>query len=227
MKDLLEKILQYLPMYFIDFGQLFSGPKTFLQSKRAEPNAFNNALIFISICLLLSNLMNYPLRPNNSDMLAQTMASGVLWLIAISLGAAVLMICWRVAGGRAEPQAFFVVYLYQFGLVAVLSSAVQLAAFGFVKTVDRDRYGAFVATIRTGRDLTGVVNRSAAMGAIVILLSGIALCCVWQVIAWGAFRDLFGAGRGRSAFVALLALLLSIPVLAIVVFVGSALDVDK
>jgi hypothetical protein len=36
MKEVLEKILAYLPNYLTDFGAVFSGPKTFIAKKRMD-----------------------------------------------------------------------------------------------------------------------------------------------------------------------------------------------
>jgi len=50
MKELLEKILTYLPRYLMEFGSLVSGPKRFMAQKNTtEEDTFVQSLIFLGL----------------------------------------------------------------------------------------------------------------------------------------------------------------------------------
>ena len=68
MKDLIDKILTYLPQYLMDFGSAFSGPKSFIAQKHVEGDgAFKDALVFIGVSVVLVVLMNFPLQLDGKD----------------------------------------------------------------------------------------------------------------------------------------------------------------
>src|SRR6516165_7569470 len=67
MKELLEKILNYLPAYLSDFVAIFSGPKTFIAAKRlVSKEEWQNALVFLGISMAISCAVNMLLQPSKN-----------------------------------------------------------------------------------------------------------------------------------------------------------------
>ena len=58
MKELIEKILTYLPQYFSDLVFLLTGPKAFIRHKDiANPDAISDAVAFFGVSIVISFLM--------------------------------------------------------------------------------------------------------------------------------------------------------------------------
>lgn len=55
MKELLDRILNYLPAYLSDFVAIFLGPKTFVAAKKLDSKEeWQNALVFLGISTAIS-----------------------------------------------------------------------------------------------------------------------------------------------------------------------------
>ena len=75
MKELIEKILRYLPQCFTNFGSLFAGPKRFIgQRNTAAEDTFGEALLFLGISLILVVIMTAPL-------LSREKTYGHMWVL--------------------------------------------------------------------------------------------------------------------------------------------------
>jgi hypothetical protein len=223
MKDLIEKILVYLPQYLSNFGLIFSGPKTFIAAKNVESDtAFTEALLFLGISLALVVLMLAPLQPAGRDFWSSFSSTLVVWLIAVPLAALVIRAAWWIVGGRAPAQSFFVTYAYFFGVPVVLSAAVQLLSMGFFKTFEPELYSQVVAAMEKKSAMPAPSQSHVPLISLAILGIGFLLIAIWGFIAWGAYRKLNGLGRLRSFAAILIAGILTWPVLAIIFMIGAA-----
>ena len=69
MKDLIEKILRYLPNFMKNFGSLFAGPKRFIGKRNAvAADNFEESLLFLGVSLVLVVIMIAPLLPPGKDL---------------------------------------------------------------------------------------------------------------------------------------------------------------
>ena len=225
MKELFEKVLQYLPRYFLDFGEVFSGPKSFIgQRNLASTDAFTDALLFFGISIVLLIALQLPIQPADQDFWKFAGSVGVLQLIAITLSAVITRIAWWLVGGRASGQSFFITYSYFGGVMIVLISAVQLLAFGVVKVFDRKFFQQLVDAPKMDSVAPQTDEQSVlflVFGAIVAV--GIVLVSAWFFIGWGAFRQLNALSKWRSLAAAVIYGLLAIPAGAAVLFMSAAM----
>lgn len=195
------------------------------------------AFLFLLLCLLAGNLallagFGGPPTPRRDGGVLEAITwvgVGVLvGVLAAALLAALLALAWRVSGVRAGfgKLATVVAYLYSgvwlgFCLGAlVLTTGILLGDATLFDRMFERLYApgpdgvVDVTAQQRWQDVEAMVDRAfGARGALAVSLLGIAIWTAtagWLVVAWGAFRQTFGVGRGRAAlatavFVALLA----------------------
>jgi hypothetical protein len=225
MKDLIEKILTYLPQYLTNFGLVFSGPKTFIASKNANADdAFFDAMLFLGVSVALSIIMTAPLQPAGKDLWTHVGSSSVVVLITVVLAATVVRIAWWIVGGRASPQSFFVTYAYFFGVIFVLLIAVQLLSFGFFKVFEPELYRQFIEASQKKQPMPDMSGSSIPLIALSIYGVGYVVLGFWGFLGWGAYRQLNGLGKLRSFGALMITGILTLPVVAVTLLIGAAIS---
>jgi hypothetical protein len=226
MKDLIDKVLKYLPQYFTDFGSVFAGPKSFIAAKHvnAAEDAFGEALLFLGISLVLVLLILVPVQPPGKDFWSYAGSNFVLFLIAVPLGATVTRVAWWIVGGRAPARSFFITYAYFIGVIFVILAAVQLLSMGFFKALEPQLYQQFLDAAQKRQSMPDLSQSYVPITALAIFFFGWLTLNIWALIAWGAYRQLNGLGKLRSFTALMIAGLLAFPVLAIIFFVSSAVS---
>jgi hypothetical protein len=228
MKDLIEKILKFLPQYFAEFGQVFAGPKTFIGARNVNAeDEFQNALLFLALSLALVVLMTVPLQPAITDFWTFVARISVLNLISVAIAATVMRASWWLVGGRASAQSFFITYSYFYGVIIVIFSVVQLIASGMLKLFDAQLYAQVLDSRAQGKSFSDVTITSSQEELLVaylcILGIGFVMLSVWAFIGWGAYRELNKLGRWHSFGALMISSVLTIPLLGIIVMVSSGL----
>jgi len=236
MKELLEKIVAFLPNYLLDFGQLLSGPKTFIASKlQSSDEQFVPALIFAAITCVLFFVV-FSQFMGGGDLWAK-LATFFIWsCIGICLTALSVIVAWRVVGWKAPPRETFVVVIYYNAAMSVIVAIFTLVAFGMWKVFIPEVYAIVVDTIRTGEfdyreKLEDLVRGwSGSIYALLIpvilgqflLIFGYILQYIWFALGWGAFRQMNGFARWHSGLAFVITLLLNLPATAVVFFITVA-----
>lgn len=220
MKELIEKILNYMPGYMLIFGSVFSGPKTFIATRQLNTeNEWADALIFLAISSALVAVMQFLVQPGK-DLWAEVGGEAILVVIAVTLGATVLRISWWLVGGRASAQSFFITYAYSFGVIILILSAVQVLGIGVFKALAPDLYAKFLVKQATSSELT---DSTVFRVVLAINVIGFLFASFWGFIAWGAYRQLNELTQTRSFYAAMIAGILSLPISVAVGFLGTAL----
>jgi len=226
LKDLIEKILVYLPRYLSDFGSLFTGPKRFIAGENTlAEDALSRALLFLSISLVLVVVGRAPVGPADTQVWATLGSLSVACIVGVSLSAVALRFAWRIVGGKAPFRSFFVTYSYFFGVLLVLLSLFQILGLGVLKFFEKELFE-YVAK--------GDQNQIQAQFAdgipatfwvfLAIFFIGMVVTSVWSFLAWGAYRELNGLSRMRSFLAMMVMGMLSIPVGLIVFFIAGLAD---
>jgi hypothetical protein len=224
MKDLIEKILGYLPQYLADFGSLVSGPKRFIAQKNTvAEDTFVHSLLFLGISLVLVVLMTAPLLPPGEDLWAFLAMSAVTSLLAVSLYAVALRIAWRLVGGKATVRSFFVTYAYFFSVFTIVFTVVLLVGEGFFKVSAPELYRQVIDAKLKKQPMPDLSGSSVPLNSLFILVGGWLLIGAWGFIAWGAYRQLNGLSKWRSFFALTISGLLAWPISEVVTFVESAM----
>lgn len=224
MKDLIQKILSYLPQYLMDFGALFSGPKRFMAQKntRAE-DTFDQSLLFLGVSLVLVVVMTAPLLPPGGDLWTHVGASAVTYLLTVTLSAIALRLAWRLVGGRATVRSFFVTYAYFFGVMVVVFTFFALLGEGVFKVFAPELYGQVIEAKLQKQPMPDLSGSSLPLVTFLILVAGYVFISVWGFVAWGAYRELNRVSKGRSFLALMIMGVFSWAIGAIVFFVASAM----
>jgi hypothetical protein len=224
MKDLIEKILAYLPQYLTDFGSLFSGPKRFMAQKntRAE-DTFGQSLIFLGVSLVLVVVMTAPLLPAGRDLWTYLGANAVRFLLSVSLAAINLRLAWRIVGGKATVRSFFVTYAYFFSVGVIVFTIFQLLGEGVFKVFEPDLYAQVIEAKLKKQPMPDLSGSSVPLVTLCVFVAGFVFLSVWSFVAWGAYRELNGLSKGRSFVALLITGVFTWPLAAVVFFVWSAM----
>ena len=122
MKELIEKILAYIPSYLLTLGKLLARPKTFLAGSQPDTEVgFQNALQFLVITVVLFVIVLSPLEPKKSDVWTRVATLSILEVLGVAVMACVLRLGWRIVGGRSTIRSFFTLYAYLSSVVLLLS----------------------------------------------------------------------------------------------------------
>ena len=209
----------------LDLLDLATHP-TRLIARRQTGQALDHirAFVFLLACLLIGNLMlliGLNVHPSPSSIggsiggiLGWLLSGELLGLVLITLLAVPLTLGWRLAGRRIEFRQITLIGAYVYGGVWLgLCGGALIVGYG-LQVVDAtvfDRVVALLAGVTPGAPaapaerwaqaevtLQGVLHGPAAAMLVVALLTWL-VTAVWAVVAWGAFRAAFGAGRLQAA----------------------------
>jgi hypothetical protein len=141
MKDLIEKIIGYMPQYATDFGRLLLGPNNFIEQRNSDSdNDFADALLFVALSLCLATIMSSPALPEEKDVWCSLASRGTRLFLGLFLVAISLRISWFLVGGTATIRRFVTSYAYLSGPFIVLMTAIELFGAGVFKVLDPELY---------------------------------------------------------------------------------------
>lgn len=226
MKELLEKVLRHIPRDLIDLGAVLSGPKRFVAQRLRQPDeAFVGSLTFLGLSCAVTAVATASLLQPNATTLEVFAQFALLALLAVSLDAVALRIAWRIVGGTARVSELFTVYAYYSGAVLVLIALIRLAANGVFKLGDPETYDAFTeAWFVKSAPFPDVLASKAFVAYLCVWLVGHIGVAAWILIGWGAYRNLNGLSKRRSAIALLLMAPLTAVGTAIAIVVGAAMS---
>jgi hypothetical protein len=224
MKDLIEKILNYLPQFFLDYGSLFSGPKRFIAAKDLNSDdTFREACLFLAICIAVITIIRTPFRPPNVDLWASAVFA--FWNIALDvvLVGTATRLGWWIVRGKASAKAIFVTYMYFSGIINGLMIFLAALMLGFIKATDRPLYDEVRPTFNTEAGVPNTLYEQLSIGGKALFICGLLGIFTWFYISWGAYRQINNVGRIRSLAAAAVAVLLWIPASAAFGYITAAL----
>ncbi len=219
MKDLLEKILSYLPVYIPDLVRIVSGPKHFV----AERNKGNEvdlikAFTFLGVSLSIFFILQAGTTVPGKDFYAVATIHGILYLLFVVAFSGILRLSWKIVGGKAEYQSFLITSLYYVGVLSIGFAVGALCFTGILRLFYADSYAWFVKFI-AAPSLGDAYNPDPRVSrgilvAFTVFLTVAASALVWGFIGWGAYRELNQLPRSRSCAALFLTILFSLPVAA-------------
>jgi hypothetical protein len=222
MSDLIEKILSYLPKYFVELAQCAVTPKVFLANKTKEESALIDALLFVGITYAVLAVVPIPYLQQKTTWSTVTfiaVRNGIALAILIPL----FRFIWFIFGARGSSPAFFAIYLYQSGVLSIIGMLFTFIAFGYLFWANPDLAHTVASLSRKGQPLPNEYLKHddvVTFGGIQLL--GIAIAFGWLSAAYGAYRHLFGFTRGRSTLVAIVTLPLLVPTYFLALWITAA-----
>jgi hypothetical protein len=224
MKELLEKIITFIPEYLMGFGKLLARPKTFLA--KARPNTksgFRSGLQFLAISLVLSVISLTPLLPEGSDIWKNLAITSLYELLAVAALACITRLAWLIVGGRASTRSLLTLYSYVASVVLVLSAVTLIIADGTARVFNPALHAAIKQAQLAHQPIPAQFSK-AYLAAAGIWICGFIVLTVWFVASWGAFRALNRTTRGRSVLAFILTNVFSVPVTFVMFLISSALN---
>ncbi len=207
MRDLLERILGYLPAYLKNLPDLVQGPKRFvLERLSRKEHQQEDALVFLAISFLIGWILKasfirqgfyIELAADSAFVLALVFAYGVA-----------LCLAWRIVKGRAEVQQFFVIHFYYSGVLLLIASCWFMTIVGTLRAFNANLYTRMLENIYQGNAATffkaNAESITAAPGLMPVILGGQLGVLTWIFVGWGAYRQLNHASKFRSGLAAML-----------------------
>jgi uncharacterized membrane protein len=224
MKDLILKVIGYVPRFITDFGGLLVAPKRFLRPRNSKPlEALPDALVFLAICLSLGLVLQLQLLPKGEDLWASLARSAITTLLALALMTGALWLAWRLVGGRASASSYFVTQAYVGGAASFLILIPLLISEGVFKVFDPALY-VQVQAARLGRGpLPDLTQSVAPLAYLIAVAVAFVLTASWGFATWGAYRELNQVGRFRSAVALGVAGILGWFIVGAVLFLAQAI----
>ena len=215
MKDLLEKILSYLPAYIPDLVSIFSGPKRFVSERnKGNEGDLIKAFTFLGVSMSIFFILQAPFHMVGREFLSDAGAHGILYLLFIVVFSAIVWLSWRIVGGKAPYQSFLITCSYYMGVLSVGFAAGALCFIGILRTFYPESYSWFVKFL-AAPSLWNAYDPRFSGGILVASAGFLTLAVptlVWGFIGWGAYRELNQLPRFRSGAALFLTILFSLPV---------------
>lgn len=224
MKELLEKLLGFIPAYLRELALLLGGPKRFMSARNTGSDTdLNSSLMFMGITICLVFILQAPLLDKDIDIWIRLGSGLIQTLSAVLIFAFVLRLAWQLVGGRAKFERFFIAYAYYFSAVLLLLVLVSLCADGIIKSLDPSLYEILRSGDQQAIGQSNPLTSSAYLWSLSVLALGLVLTSIWSFIGWGAYREINGLSKARSAGAFLIAGIINWPAIALVFFIGHAL----
>jgi hypothetical protein len=102
MKEIIEKILTYLPRYFEELGEVCTTPKTFAAERDVNSDeTFAASLLFLAISLVLQTLILAPLNPPGRDLWTElgSVVKGIFTFAVVDVALALWIFYRKVGAG--------------------------------------------------------------------------------------------------------------------------------
>lgn len=220
MKELLDKILAYLPVYIPDLVRIISGPKRFVAERNRENEGdLIKAFTFLGASMAIFFILQAPVSTSGQAFLTETASRGILYLLFIVVFSAVLRLSWRIVGGKANYQRFLLTSSYYGGVILIGLAIATLCSIGILRAFYPESNAVFVKFVATG-------NIRAVSDADLEVLRGIAVAfiaflavtlptVVWGLVGWGAYRELNQLPQSRSCVAFFLTIFFSLPVIIV------------
>jgi hypothetical protein len=209
----------------LDLLDLATHP-TRLIARRQTGQAIDHvrAFVFLLVCLLVGNtalLIGTNVHPSPSSIggsvggvLGWLLSGELLGLVLITLLSVAQTLAWRLAGARVEFGQVTLIMAYVYGGAWLgLSGGFLVLGFG-VQLVDATVFDRMVALLggtapgapvdladRWARARSLVQPALTGPASAMLLVASLTwlITAVWCVVAWGAFRNAFGATRAKAS----------------------------
>lgn len=210
MKELALLILKQVPKYFSDFVGVLGGPKSFVRTRNdGGEQSLAEALSFFAISFFLLMVLSWPLMRTQVESIQFLLARGVFILIMMAAYTGLVMLAWRMLGGRAPFGRYFVISCYYTGVALIFQALLLLCGVGVAQIFAPELTPNLVDTLThirppdpkvtellSGPDGTRYLVVMLAFN--LILLFGFFVAVVWSVVGWGAYREINGLSKRRS-----------------------------
>lgn len=215
MKDLLERVLKQLPSYLPDLFALLARPKaSMLRWVEEATGDLTRPLVFVAMTVAIGFLIQIPQLGKEHDFMSLTAGITGFKLVSMVVIAAIIHGLFVAAGGRAGYPQTLSIYFYLACPLYLAMVLIDTASLGAVRALDpelaallRRRPDVLLVETQRARDFAAA-QPGAALGYQLITSLALVVTIGWFVACWGAFRQVHGVSRLRSAIVGSVAVVL-------------------
>ncbi|HJZ65800.1 MAG TPA: hypothetical protein VKD70_15850 [Candidatus Acidoferrum sp.] len=218
MKEVLEKILSYLPVYIPDLVRIISGPKRFVAGHIKRKGELVKAFTFFGVSLSIFFLLQADITVRGRGFTTDFIVHGILYLLSVAIFTVVLRLSWRIVGGRADYQGFLIATLYYVGVLFVGIAIAALCFTGVLRMFYPNVYTWFIQYLAAPNlPNPNNLDPTIARGILVAFLGFLTVAVLtlgWGLAGWGAYREMNKLSRPRSCAALFLTMLIFLPVSA-------------
>lgn len=224
MKELLEKIVSYLPVYVPDFVRLVSGPKSFVAERnKKNEGGLVRAFTFLGVSLAIFFILQWGFVAPGKASSTDAAIHGILYVLFVVGFSGILRLSWKIVGGKARYDRFLITTSYYVGVCLIGMAIATLCSIAILRLFYPDSNTWFVSVVAAKnpwavqmpdpRILKGI------LASFLAFLVVAASTFVWGLVAWGAYRELNQLPRSRSCAALFLTVLFSSPVVGVLFIV--------
>jgi hypothetical protein len=222
MRELFERMLSFVPQYFEDMIALVSGPKGFVLQRTSNSNgSLTDALSFFAMSFIAGWLLKISFVRGDPLM---DLAAGAVFVafFVMAFGAAVCL-AWRLVSGQIDFKVIFLIYVYYSAVTRLISVCAFLILIDCAKIIYPGLYRNLIKAAYTGRMTEFILQYSDEypFWLSVIACLYVLLLLVWLIVGWGAYRIVTSSSKSRSAIAAILFILFSIAINALMFFIAE------
>lgn len=216
MKDLLEFLWTSLARYVPLLVGMVTAPKTTIMAVVERKDRFEIALTFAAVTIVIGFLLQAPLAAGTAELSTVAGSMIALKLLSILLGAAAIVVSFRLVGGAVAFDATLCGYMLMVGPLYLLGILLITMMGGVLAGHDPEAARLFLRNgVIADEVIAAMISDSVGAAALLALLAVVMIASlfVWPVICWGAFRAINGVSRLRSTLAYGVALILFLFVL--------------
>ena len=208
MKELVEKLIAAIPAYAKQLIELLRDPREFIEKIDLDSDdALKEALTFLAISFALVFIAEIPLLPQKQNKEILFGISAVLAAVSFAVIVALLLVSWKIVGGKLTFKKSVTVTSYLTGVSSLLLLVFTLLGFGIFNGIDPEN----AQLLRNDGYVDPIdLMKSTGYKAVWLLIGlGLIVAFIWVFRIWSVYRELNGVSRMRSAIAFVIFLLLS------------------
>ncbi len=208
MKDLIEFILTGLTRYVPLLVSIIATPKrTISKLITSEADNLSNAMFFAGITIALAFVFQSPLLPDGKDIVTVAGSLLVLKIIAYLTFAGLMLLAFRLVGGKGNYITTLCACLYITSPVYLLQVFTHVVCLGLVSTHDPELATIWNLHLSLNEHQIQELFRlspGVAIAFTVTLLLQNLIIIIWFLICWGVYRNIHQVSLIKSVCVYLI-----------------------
>jgi hypothetical protein len=223
MKELIEKLIAAIPAYVRQMIELLRDPRGFIEKIDLESDeTLKEALTFLAISFGLVFIAEIPLLPQKQSKDVLFGVSAVLAAVSFAVSVLLLLVSWKIVGGKLTFKKFVTVSSYFTGVSSLLLLVFTLLGIGIFNGIDPENS----QLLRNDGWVDPVdLMKSTGYRALWLVVGlGFVVAFVWIFRIWRTYRELNQVSRARSAVAFVIFALLSPVAIALQLGMAASLS---
>jgi hypothetical protein len=208
MTELIGKLLAAIPAYVRQLIDLLKDPREFIEKIDLDSDdALKEALTFLAISFGLVFIAEIPLLPQKQNKEILFGVSAVLAAVSFTVSVLLLLVSWKIVGGKLTFKKFITVTSYFTSVSSLLLLIFTLVGVGIFNGIDPEN-----AQLLRNDGYADPVDlmKSAGYRALWLVIAlGFVVAFIWIFRMWRTYRELNQVSRARSVIAFLIFAVLS------------------